>query len=163
MFEGLKIPRANVPPLMAAGSTASEGPLMSDNLPSDYPSESHSEIDVDTGSLPVSSAGSYDNQAYVQDTSSIYSEGYGHTQEQQIQNAVASPTFVPRLPLAVKEQQPRFDVQVKVKKSPLPPPSISLSDSESTRTDRNLSTILEQQESIRFVTKITGIFLIYIH
>lgn len=149
MFEGLKIPRANVPPLMAAGSTASEGPLMSDNLPSDYPSESHSEIDVDTGSLPVSSAGSYDNQAYVQDTSSIYSEGYGHTQEQQIQNAVASPTFVPRLPLAVKEQQPRFDVQVKVKKSPPPPPSISLSDSESTRTDRNLSTIMEQQESIR--------------
>ncbi|CAG9840092.1 unnamed protein product [Diabrotica balteata] len=149
IMEGVKIPRANVLPYTAAASSAgSEGPLMSDNLPSDYPSESHSEIDVDTGSLPVSSAGSYDNQAYIQDNSSVYSEGYGHTVEQHVQNAVATAAMVPRLPLAVKEQ-PKFDVQVKVKKSPPPPPSISLSDTESTRTDRNLSTILEQQESIR--------------
>ncbi|CAH1176166.1 unnamed protein product [Phaedon cochleariae] len=153
MFEGLKIPRANVPPVMAAGSSAgSEGPLMSDNLPSDYPSESHSEIDVDTGSLPVSSAGSYENQAYIQDSSSFYSEGYGHTQEQQIQNAMATAATVPRLPLAVKEQ-PRFDVQVRVKKSPPSPPSISMSDTESTRTDRNLSTIPEQREdSVRSIS-----------
>lgn len=113
MFEGLKIPRANVPPLAAApGSSAgSEGPLMSDNLPSDYPSESHSEIDVDTGSLPASSAGSFENRAYLHDNSSLYSEGYGHTQEQQVQNAVATAAMVPRLPLAVKDQ-PKFDVQV---------------------------------------------------
>ncbi|XP_050515527.1 uncharacterized protein LOC114329106 isoform X2 [Diabrotica virgifera virgifera] len=151
IMEGVKIPRANVLPYTAAASSAgSEGPLMSDNLPSDYPSESHSEIDVDTGSLPVSSAGSYDNQAYIQDNSSVYSEGYGHTVEQHVQNAVATTAMVPRLPLAVKEQ-PKFDIQVKVKKSPPPPPSISLSDTESTRTDRNLSTILEQQESIRYV------------
>ncbi|XP_057653858.1 uncharacterized protein LOC130892447 [Diorhabda carinulata] len=149
MVEGLKIPRANVLPYTAAGSSAgSEGHLMSDNLPSDYPSESHSEIDVDTGSLPVSSAGSYENQAYIQDNSSVYSEGYGHTVEHQIQNAVAAPGTVSRLPIAVKEE-PKFDIQVKVKKTPPPPPSISLSDTESTRTDKNLSTILEQQESIR--------------
>nr|XP_023029072.1 uncharacterized protein LOC111517221 [Leptinotarsa decemlineata] len=151
MFEGVKIPRANVPPVMGApGSSAgSEGPLMSDNLPSDYPSESHSEIDVDTGSLPVSSAGSYENQAYLHDNSSFYSEGYGQTQEQQVQNAITSSATVPRLPLAVKDQ-PRFDVQVRVKKAPPSPPSISMSDTESTRTDRNLSTIPEQrEESVR--------------
>lgn len=141
MFEGLKIPRAHAP-VMATGSSSSEGPLISDTLPSDYPSESHSEIeDVDTRSLPVSSAGSFENKAYVQEES-YYSEGYGHTQE--IQTAVA----------AVKEQ-PKFDVQVRVKKAPPPPPSPSLtSDAESSiaRTERNLSTILEQrEESIRTV------------
>ncbi|VEN61945.1 unnamed protein product, partial [Callosobruchus maculatus] len=68
---------------------------MSDNLPSDYPSESHSEIDVDTGSLPGSSAGSYDNQAYVHETSTFYSE------------TIATPS-PPRLPIV----EPKFDVQV---------------------------------------------------
>ncbi|KAJ8947239.1 hypothetical protein NQ318_012005 [Aromia moschata] len=147
-IDGFKIPRANVPLVMASGSSSeSEGPR--DTLPSDYPSESHSEIeDVDVGSLPVSSAGSYDNRAYIQDNSSFYS-GYGHTQEQQIQNAVATPAMVPRLPMAVKDQ-PKFDVQVRVKRAPPSPPSISMSDTESTRTDRNLSTIMEQrEESVR--------------
>lgn len=152
MFEGLKIPRAHAPPIAAGSSSGSEGPLISDTLPSDYPSESHSEIeDVDTRSLPVSSAGSFENKAYVQDNSSFYSEGYGHTQEQQMQNAVATPAMVPRLPLAVKDQ-PKFDVQVRVKRAPPSPPSISLSDSESSvaRTERNLSTIMEQrEESVR--------------
>lgn len=145
-FEGVKIPRATVPPLMAAGSSAeSEGPILSDNLPSDYPSESHSEIYVDTGSLPPSSGGSFENQAYIHDNSSFYSEGYGHTQEQQMQNAIATPATVPRLPMAVKDQ-PKFDVQVKVRGAPPSPTSISISDTESTRTDRNLSTIPEQHE-----------------
>lgn len=131
---------------MAAGSSGeSEGPIMSDNLPSDYPSESHSEIYVDTGSLPPSSGGSFENQAYLHDNSSFYSDGYGDTQEQHIQNAVATPALVPRLPIAVKDQ-PKFDVQVKVRPAPPSPPSISISDTESTRTDRNLSTIPEQHE-----------------
>ncbi|KAJ8973838.1 hypothetical protein NQ317_017995 [Molorchus minor] len=148
-IDGFKIPRATVPLVMASGSS-SESEGHRDTLPSDYPSESHSEIeDVDVGSLPVSSAGSYDNKGYVQDNSSFYSEGYGHTQEQQVQNAVATPATVPRLPLAVKDQ-PKFDVQVRVKTAPPSPPSISMSDSESTRTDRNLSTIMEgREESLR--------------
>nr|CAH7730548.1 unnamed protein product [Callosobruchus chinensis] len=94
--DSIKIPRAVVPVAAAPASSAgSEGPLMSDNLPSDYPSESHSEIDVDTGSLPGSSAGSYDNQAYVHESSTFYSE------------TIATPS-PPRLPIV----EPKFDVQV---------------------------------------------------
>lgn len=135
MFEGLKIPRAHAPVMAAGSSSGSDGPLISDTLPSDYPSESHSEIeDVDTRSLPVSSAGSFDNKAYVQ-------EGY---YSDEIQTAAA-----------VVKEQPKFDVQVRVKRAPPPPPSPSLtSDAESSiaRTERNLSTILEQREdSIRTV------------
>lgn len=150
MFEGLKIPRAHAPITAAGSSSGSEGLLISDTLPSDYPSESHSEVeDVDTRSLPVSSAGSFENKGYVQDSSSFYSEGYGHTQE--LQTAVATAALVPRLPLAVKDQ-PQFDVQVRVKRAPPAPPSPVTSDNESSiaRTERNLSTILEQREdSIR--------------
>lgn len=127
---------------------------MSDTLPSDYPSESNSEVeDVDATSLPVSSAGSFDNRAFVHEASSFYSEGYGHTQEQTIQNAIATQATIPRLPMAVKDQ-PKFDVQVRVKRPPPSPPSLSLSDTESSiaRTERNLSTILEQrEESIRSI------------
>lgn len=145
----MKIPRVQAP--VVPGSTSgSEGPLMSDTLPSDYPSESNSEVeDVDARSLPVSSAGSFDNRAYVHDTSSFYSENYGQTVEQSV--AVATSTTVPRLPLAVKDQ-PKFDVQVRVKRAPPSPPSLQLSDSESSvaRTERELSTILEQhEESVR--------------
>ncbi|XP_044731034.1 uncharacterized protein LOC123294034 isoform X2 [Chrysoperla carnea] len=147
MFEGLKIPRAQCPGTATASSSGSEGPLISDTLPSDYPSESHSEIeDVDTRSLPVSSAGSFENKGYVQETSSFYSDSYGHTQE--VQSALATATIVPRLPLAVKDQ-PKFDIQVRVKRAPPSPPSIaSTSDTESSvaRTERNLTTILEQRE-----------------
>lgn len=116
---------------------------MSDTLPSDYPSESNSEGE-EVGSLP--SARSFDNAAFVHDTSSFYSEGYGHTAEQNVAVAAAAST-VPRLPMAVKDQ-PKFDVQVRVKRAPPSPPSIQLSDSESSvaRTERNLSTILEQRE-----------------
>lgn len=150
MFEGLKIPRAHAPLAAAGSSSGSEGLLGSDNLPSDYPSESHSEIeDMDARSLPVSSAGSFENKGF-QDSSSFYSEGYGHTQEQNIQNATAAASVVPRLPIAVKDQ-PKFDVQVRVKRAPPSPPSL-ISDSESSiaRTERNLSTILEQrEESVR--------------
>lgn len=92
----------------AHSSSGSDGPLISDTLPSDYPSESHSEIeDVDTRSLPVSSAGSFENRAYVHDNSSIYSEHYGHTQEFHAANAAM---------IAVKEPSPKFDVQVSVKR-----------------------------------------------
>ncbi|KAF7267880.1 zona pellucida domain protein papillote isoform X2 [Rhynchophorus ferrugineus] len=148
MFEGLKIPRAHAPVDMIGSSSGSdEGHLISDTLPSDYPSESHSEVE-ETRSLPVSSAGSFENRAFIQDNGSFYSEGYGHTQEQHIQNALATSSTVPRLPIAVKGDQPNFDVQVRVKKAPPSPPSLSFSDSESVRTERNLSTIPEQREDM---------------
>lgn len=149
-FEGLKIPRAHaVVAAVPSSSGSDDNPLISDTLPSDYPSESQSEIEVDTHSLPASSAGSYENQAYVRDTSSIYSEHYGHTQEFQAGNAVAQPTFVSRHPIAIREPSPTFDVQVRVKRAPPPPLSLS-SDTESVVTsvhDRNnLSTIMESLE-----------------
>ncbi|GAB0088730.1 uncharacterized protein DMENIID0001_031940 [Sergentomyia squamirostris] len=148
-FEGLKIPRAHAPLVAVHSSSGSDGPLISDTIPSDYPSESHSEIEeVDTRSLPVSSTGSFENRAFVQDNSSIYSEHYGHTQEFQAANAQT--TMVPRLPLAVKESSPKFDVQVRVKRAAPPPPASLSSDTDSvanSRTDRNnLSTIMESHE-----------------
>ncbi|KNC23589.1 hypothetical protein FF38_09116 [Lucilia cuprina] len=145
-FEGVKIPRAHAPLNTVHSSSGSEGAL----IPSDYPSESHSEIEeIDTRSLPFSSAGSFENRAFVQETSSIYSDHYGHTQEVQAANAVA--TAIPRHPIAVKEtSSPKFDVQVRVKKSPPPPPSPQTSDTESVATLRpdrnNLSTIMETHE-----------------
>lgn len=150
-FEGLKIPRAHAPLAIVHSSSGSDGPLISDTLPSDYPSESHSEIeDVDTRSLPVSSAGSFENRAYVQDNTSIYSENYGHTQEFQAANAVAHAAMQTRHPIAIKESSPKFDVQVRVKRAPPPPPSPPSSDTDSIATsirDRNnLSTIMESHE-----------------
>ncbi|KAM7350242.1 zona pellucida domain protein papillote [Cochliomyia hominivorax] len=145
-FEGVKIPRAHAALTTVHSSSGSEGVL----IPSDYPSESHSEIEeIDTRSLPFSSAGSFENRAFVQETSSIYSDHYGHTQEVQAANAVA--TAIPRHPIAIKESSsPKFDVQVRVKKSPPPPPSPQTSDTESVATLRpdrnNLSTIMETHE-----------------
>lgn len=132
--------------MVVHSSSGSDVPPISDTLPSDYPSESHSEIEDETRSLP--SAGSYENRAFVQDNSSIYSEHYGHTQEFHTANAVT--TVVSRLPIAVKEPSPKFDVQVRVKRAAPPPPSPLSSDSDSVTTsirDRNnLSTIMESHE-----------------
>ena len=127
--EGFKIPRAFVPVQQVQSS--------SDTLPSDYPSESHSEIEeVDTRSLPHSSVSSYENHAYLQEASSVYSENIGQIQEIQA--------------VAVKAPSPKFDVQVRVKRAPPPPPSISSSsetESAASRTERNnLSTIMESHE-----------------
>jgi hypothetical protein len=136
-FEGLKIPRAH-PPLHQS-SSGSDGPLISDTLPSDYPSESQSEIEeVDARSLPVSSTGSYENRAYLQEAASVYSENLGQIQEIHA--------------VAVKAPSPQFDVQVRVKRAPPPPPSppSTSSESESIATSRiernNLSTIMESHE-----------------
>lgn len=77
--------------------------------------------------------------------------GYGHTQELQAANATATQAVVPRLPLAVKMEAPKFDVQVRVKRAPPPPPSPTLtSDTESVATTTNgrtnLDTIIEHRE-----------------
>lgn len=134
-LSGLKVPSVALhPPQSISGS---DGPL----IPSDYPSESHSENEeADTGSLPVSSHASYENGAFVQDASSIYSENYGHTQEIQ---AVAS-----------SETSPKFDIHVRVKRTPPPLPSPITSDTDSNTTisrieRNNLSTILESHEDAR--------------
>lgn len=149
-FEGLKIPRAHtIVGAVPSASSSDDNPLISDTLPSDYPSESQSEVEIDTRSLPASSQGSYDNRAYVQEGSSIYSEHYGHTQEFQAANAIAQQTFAPRLPIAVKEPSPQFDVQVRVKRpAPQAPLSSFSSDTESISVHErnNLSTIMESHE-----------------
>jgi hypothetical protein len=127
--ESVKIPRAHVPVAIPQSS--------SDTLPSDYPSESHSEIEVDIRSLPQSSVSSYENHAYLQEASSVYSENLGHIQEIQA--------------VAVKAPSPQFDVQVRVKRPPPPPPSVTssssaASDTESRNERNNLSTIMESHE-----------------
>ncbi|XP_023160303.2 uncharacterized protein LOC111592369 isoform X2 [Drosophila hydei] len=147
-FEGVKIPRAHAALQAVYSSSGSEGAL----IPSDYPSESHSEIEeIDTRSLPFSSAGSFENRAFVQETSSIYSDHYAPAQEVPAANAVMS--TVMRQTALVQEPlagSPKFDVQVRVKKSPPPIPSPVTSDTESMATIRgdrnNLSTIMEGYE-----------------
>lgn len=126
-FEGVKIPRAQ-PPLMAIlSSSGSEGPLISDTIPSDYPSESHSD---------ASSAGSFENHAFVQELSSVCSEQYAHTQHEV-------------MAVGIRDGSPKFNVQVNVKRTP-PASLISSSESESIETPRmernNLSTIMESHE-----------------
>ncbi|KAM8718605.1 hypothetical protein ACLKA7_001334 [Drosophila subpalustris] len=147
-FEGVKIPRAHAALQAVYSSSGSEGAL----IPSDYPSESHSEIEeIDTRSLPFSSAGSYENRAFVQETSSIYSDHYAPSQEIPAMNSVMTAVMRHNSPIQeVLTNSPKFDVQVRVKKSPLPIPSPVTSDTESVGTVRpdrnNLSTIMEAYE-----------------
>ncbi|KYQ57514.1 hypothetical protein ALC60_03476 [Trachymyrmex zeteki] len=165
MFEGLKIPRAHALLHATAISTSgSEANLVidqSDTLPSDYPSESHSEVDEER-SLPVSSAGSYDNKAFVDHhevqrqvemraSSSLYSETVAAEVETSSMIAAnASRIMLPRHPVAVPIE-PKFDVQMRVKRAPPPPPSPlpSESDVASIALERNLTTILEREETSR--------------
>ncbi|KYM89304.1 hypothetical protein ALC53_02380 [Atta colombica] len=165
MFEGLKIPRAHALLHATAASTSgSEANLVidhSDTLPSDYPSESHSEVDEER-SLPVSSAGSYDNKAFIDHhevqrqvemraSSSLYSETVAAEVETSSMTAAnASRIMVPRHPVAVPIE-PKFDVQMRVKRAPPPPPSPlpSESDVASIALERNLTTILEREETSR--------------
>ncbi|XP_058820966.1 uncharacterized protein LOC131683153 isoform X2 [Topomyia yanbarensis] len=136
-ISGLKLPHAHVALQQAHSISGSEGPL----IPSDYPSESQSENEeLDTGSLPVSSQGSYENGAFIQDTSSIHSENYCHTKEIRA---------VPHC-----EASPKFDIHVRVKRIPPPLTSTLTSDSDSSTTinrieRNNLSTILESTEDAR--------------
>ncbi|XP_045472909.1 uncharacterized protein LOC123679530 isoform X1 [Harmonia axyridis] len=142
IYDPVKIPRAHAPIQATASSSGSDGPLISDTLPSDYPSESHSEIEeLDARSLPVSSAGSFENRAYLHDNSSVYSDGALQT--------VATTTTLPRA--SAYKEQPRFEVQMKVNRAPPSPASLAISDTDSSvsRTERNLSTILEREESSR--------------
>lgn len=134
---GYKIPPPHTILHQTRSISGSDGPL----IPSDYPSESHSENEeVDTGSLPVSSHGSFENAAFAQDSSSIYSENYGQTQELRT--------------AAMCEASPKFDIHVRIKRTPPPLPSPITSDTDSNTTisqmDRNnLSTILESHEDAR--------------
>lgn len=136
MFEGLKIPRAHAPITATVSSSSSEDHVISDTLPSDYPSESHSEIE-DTRSLPASSAGSFDNKAFVNDNSSYYSENCDKPHLPILE------TFS-RIPI----EHHKFDIQVKVKKPTFSAASLKASDTDSSFTNsvKNLSTILEQKE-----------------
>ncbi|XP_046475363.1 uncharacterized protein pot [Neodiprion pinetum] len=158
MIEGLKIPRAHALLHAAPSSSGSETNLVidhSDTLPSDYPSESHSEVDEER-SLPVSSAGSYDNKAFmhqqqaeIRTPSSLYSESVADAETSAMTAANASRIAVPRHPVALPIE-PKFDVQMRVKRAPPPPPSPLPSESDaSIALERNLTTILEREESAR--------------
>ncbi|XP_011300260.1 uncharacterized protein pot [Fopius arisanus] len=185
MFEGLKIPRAHALLHATASSSGSEANLVidhSDTLPSDYPSESHSEVGIETThaygfeevihssrsttsltpglshiddmrSLPLSSAGSYDNKGFVHTqeraASSLYSETIADVETSGLTSVTASRVSVPRHPVAVPIE-PKFDVQMRVKRAPPPPPSPLPSESDaSTALERNLTTILEREETTR--------------
>ncbi|XP_014251134.1 uncharacterized protein LOC106667600 [Cimex lectularius] len=159
MFENVKIPRAHA---QTGSSSGSEAALISDTLPSDYPSESpssaHSEVeDVDTRSLrrSSSSGASYENKGYVQD--SFYTETTGHTIETEMRHAL------PKRP----PPEPKFDVQVRVKKAALPPPTPTPPPSESEASmmmaERNLTTILEEARSMPKPIKTTFSYIPEIH
>ncbi|CAG9773007.1 unnamed protein product [Ceutorhynchus assimilis] len=79
---------------------------------SEYPGESSSEI-VD--------------HAVVHENASFSSDDY--VQEQQVEQVTAIPSTIPRLPMAIKEDSPKFNVQVKVKKPKPPTPPESFTDS----------------------------------
>lgn len=135
-ISGLKLPHHAHILHQTQSVSGSDGAL----IPSDYPSESQSENEeVDTGSLPISSHGSY-NSTFHQDASSICSDHYGHTKEIRATSNC--------------EMVPKFDIHVRVKQTPPPLPSPLTSDSDSittvSRADRNnLSTILESHEDAR--------------
>ncbi|XP_015599419.1 uncharacterized protein LOC107269739 isoform X2 [Cephus cinctus] len=158
IFDGqLKIPRVQAPLMAAASSSGSEVNLVqehSDTLPSDYPSESHSD---EERSLPASSAGSYDNKAFihhqqqaeVRAPSSLYSESVADVEATDMTAANASRIATARHPVALPVE-PKFDVQMRVKRAPPPPPSPLPSESDaSLALERNLTTILEREESAR--------------
>lgn len=120
VFEGLKIPRAHPPLGLVQSSSGSDGPLISDTLPSDYPSESHSEIE--------------------EEAASVYSENLGQIQEiSAIAFKAPSPQF--DVQVRVKRAPPP---------PPSPISTTSTSDTESIAASRvernNLSTIMESHE-----------------
>ncbi|XP_059484363.1 uncharacterized protein LOC132201856 [Neocloeon triangulifer] len=160
MFEGLKIPRATVTPIVVVGSSisGSEAALIiddqSDTLPSDYPSESPSSAHSEMEAITVRQAAS--------EVSSIYDA-----------SACADESLVVHQDSRVPPP-PQFDVSVRVKRAaPSPPPrasSISCSSRGSTPPppmpvmplpaavadvstaealriqERNLTTILERED-----------------
>lgn len=63
-----------------------------DSSGSEYPGESPSEIEE----LPT-----------VQENASFSSDAYDYTQEPQVEQFTATPSMVPRLPIAVKEDSPK--------------------------------------------------------
>ncbi|XP_008545929.1 uncharacterized protein LOC103570101 [Microplitis demolitor] len=183
MFEGLKIPRAHTLLHTAASSSGSEANLVidhSDTLPSDYPSESHSEVGMETTnaygfdeiihstrsttsltpglsqidevrSLPPSSMDSYDNKAYIHDhqnihASSLYSETM--TDIDSTRATTATSRITTRHPIA-GSVEPKFDVQMRVKRAPPPPSPLPSESDASIALERNLTTILEREETIR--------------
>lgn len=141
VFGGVKIPRAHAMVHAHQSATSSETAHASDTLPSDYPSESQSEIEeLDVRSLPISSAGSYDTRNFVQNISDYYIEQYNHVNE-------------------IHEREPPqdFNVQFKLTKAPSPPvSSITTSDNESVDValyeKNNLSTIMETQEDMESIS-----------
>lgn len=153
MYEGLKIPRAHTHITTTASLSESEMAIVSgaDTIPSDYPSESpstsHSEAEeMDGRSLrrSLSSSGSYENKAFVQE--SYYAEELAHLSELEMLRHRPPPP------------EPKFNVEMRVKKAPLPPPTPSPASSDTEGSliqERNLSTIEEREENVELTERAT--------
>lgn len=129
-IQEVKIPRAHpVYPLAAEAESAS---VVSDTIPSDYPSETPSEAEH-----------AHTNQAFMIDE--YHSEGYGETHETTTSNG--------RLHAA-----PAFDVRVRVQRPPAPPsPPSTLTPTETDGGSVRQTMMLEEherQESVRTVSPV---------
>ncbi|KAL1506227.1 hypothetical protein ABEB36_005624 [Hypothenemus hampei] len=91
-------------------------------------------IHESSGSEYPGESSEIEEQVAVQENASISSDAYDYAHEQQVEQVTAIPSTIPRLPIAIKEE-PKFDVQVKVKKAPPPSPPSSLTDSKSSRSE----------------------------
>lgn len=148
-FEGLKIPRAYAPAQQIQSFSSSEGAIVSDTLPSDYPSESHSEAEeLDIRSLPLSSAGSFENRTCVQANSGLYTEHYNNIEEYQ--------------DFYEKEAFKKFNIQFKIKKEPSLSSFHTISENSSSDSisldGKNLSTIIEAHEDYENIQKASTFF-----
>lgn len=123
MFDGLKIPRAH-----ATSTSDSDTALVSETLPSDYPSESPS-------------SGSEVEEAEVQHIeedrlSSVYSDGMVQSEAEMITNQ-----------MMLRPPKPTF--MVRVKRAPTPPRTPEPDYSVQNALSQSLTTILERDESFR--------------
>lgn len=102
-------------------------------------------------SLPVSSAGSYETKAFINQqveqraSSSLYSETINEVESTAI---VASRITQSRHQMAIPIE-PKFDVQMRVKNVPAPPSPLPSESDTSLALERNLTTILEREEMTR--------------
>lgn len=102
-------------------------------------------------SLPVSSAGSYETKAFINQqveqraSSSLYSETINEVESTAI---MASRITQSRHPMAMPMEH-KFDVQMRVKSVPAPPSPLPSESDASLALERNLTTILEREEMTR--------------
>ena len=101
----------------------------------------------------MSSAGSYETKAFIHQqveqraSSSLYSETINEVESTAV---TASRITQSRHPVAVP-LEPKFDVQMRVKRAPPPPSPLPSESDASLALERNLTTILEREETTRTI------------